>query len=242
MMNGQLTLASLAAAPLPLRLVAAFERRFGQLTGQFSVMMDNFVRMHAVSTAAGEDDLAKTVASACTSGVCFPGGGHGRCSGFSQEGEGLVDPNTCCCSSGKKRRDHMLGEDEAAHHSRYAASLGQFRARFGDGLLNAGRFPWRPSQASAIIVLYVHNRPAFFKRTLEALREVRGIDSATLVVSMDGVYDEMMDVAQQALDFCRVRVVVHSRRQPLPFLSPLLAVKEHWMWLQVSSLSRCTTF
>ncbi|CAI5524649.1 unnamed protein product [Closterium sp. Naga37s-1] len=55
-----------------------------------------------------------------------------------------------------------------------------------------------------IIVLLVHNRPAYLNRTLDALSKVDGIQHALLIVSHDGFYPPMHALVQ-SISFCRVK-------------------------------------
>ncbi|CAI5537252.1 unnamed protein product [Closterium sp. Naga37s-1] len=55
-----------------------------------------------------------------------------------------------------------------------------------------------------VIVLLVHNRPAYLNRTLDALSKVDGIQHALLIVSHDGFYPPMHALVQ-SISFCRVK-------------------------------------
>ncbi|GJP38176.1 hypothetical protein CLOM_g1838 [Closterium sp. NIES-68] len=63
-----------------------------------------------------------------------------------------------------------------------------------------------------IIVLYVHNRPAYLSRTLDALSKVHGIQNVLLIVSHDGFYPAMHQLVQ-SVSFCRVKQL-HSPFSP----------------------------
>ena len=122
-----------------------------------------------------EGEMSGVVEKACVVGSCMSGeggglGAWGDCRGFSEEEEGFIDPETCCCTAGKKRRQIAKDGAHNMHHTEAVKNIRVFRARFGDGLLNADRFPWVPAKASGVVVMYVHNRPEVFNRTLGALR------------------------------------------------------------------------
>eukprot|EP00271_Cylindrocystis_brebissonii_P001932 TRINITY_DN12279_c0_g2_i1.p1 TRINITY_DN12279_c0_g2~~TRINITY_DN12279_c0_g2_i1.p1 ORF type:complete len:1030 (-),score=179.89 TRINITY_DN12279_c0_g2_i1:681-3689(-) len=71
------------------------------------------------------------------------------------------------------------------------------REMFPEGGVGEGR---------AVVVLYVHNRPAYLEMTLEGLSTVEGIQDTLLVVSHDGFYPEM-DALVKAITFCQVKQI-----------------------------------
>eukprot|EP00656_Telonema_subtile_P039673 TRINITY_DN44759_c0_g1_i3.p1 TRINITY_DN44759_c0_g1~~TRINITY_DN44759_c0_g1_i3.p1 ORF type:complete len:415 (-),score=36.54 TRINITY_DN44759_c0_g1_i3:14-1258(-) len=85
------------------------------------------------------------------------------------------------------------------------------------------------------IVLYVYNRVEYLNRTLEALRDVRGISSTLLIVSHDGAVPEMLQLVRSQATFCRTQVLVHpvsAHRRCTEVGCAIFHVKEHWWWLQ----------
>ncbi|CAI6000417.1 unnamed protein product [Closterium sp. NIES-65] len=68
------------------------------------------------------------------------------------------------------------------------------------------RGPWkkRLSDSDVVMVLLVHNRPAYLRRTLEALSKVEGIQDTLLIVSHDGYYPEMHALVR-GITFCAVK-------------------------------------
>ncbi|CAI5533263.1 unnamed protein product [Closterium sp. Naga37s-1] len=68
------------------------------------------------------------------------------------------------------------------------------------------RGPWkkRLSDSDVVMVLLVHNRPAYLRRTLEALSKVEGIEDTLLIVSHDGYYPEMHALVR-GITFCAVK-------------------------------------
>lgn len=105
-----------------------------------------------------------------------------------------------------------------------------------------------PARRHVPIVLYVYDRPAYFKKILRALSEVTDIETTTLVISFDGHSPRMLDVALAEATFCRT-VLIH-RPVPLHYACntdgilptfddiffggwcPVKRVKDHWWWLQ----------
>ena len=82
------------------------------------------------------------------------------------------------------------------------------------------------------IALYVHERPHYFREVLAALERVRGIgETCVLVVSLDSVMQEMVDLVL-AIEFAPVRMLFHPTRADLVQMQPVVAIKEHWRWLQ----------
>ncbi|CAI7755631.1 unnamed protein product, partial [Closterium sp. NIES-54] len=72
--------------------------------------------------------------------------------------------------------------------------------------VTGSRGPWkkRLSDSDVVIVLLVHNRPAYLRRTLEALSKVEGIQDTLLIVSHDGYYPEMHALVR-GITFCAVK-------------------------------------
>ncbi|KAH7314833.1 hypothetical protein KP509_21G022900 [Ceratopteris richardii] len=68
---------------------------------------------------------------------------------------------------------------------------------------NLDLFPVLPAD-HIVIVLYVHNRPAYLKVALEGLSKVVGISEALLVVSHDGFFPEMNSLVE-SINFCQVK-------------------------------------
>lgn len=126
-------------------------------------------------------------------------------------------------------------------------------------VLNAERFP--PPGASAIpLLLLVHRKARSLAETLRSLERVEGINTTTLVVSHDGVSEEVWE-AVRGVSFMRVKQLVHpyspwlpSNRDLFPGHDPafrstgpdglphghdshgnprearLVALKHHWWW------------
>ena len=180
--------------------------------------------------------------------------GHGRVAGGEEAPQPIAAANPCCCSGGKLRADllELYAHDSAqkvsvldslGNSTMQGALLGMMRDAFGksetgvdhmSALVNRHLAP--PTLASRepdithCIVLYVHNRPNYFRQVLDHLRAVTGIKRALLVVSFDGLFGAMLEVAK-SIDFCRVRFLVHTSRQTFAHMSSLVAIKEHWWWL-----------
>ncbi|KAI3786406.1 hypothetical protein L1987_40057 [Smallanthus sonchifolius] len=57
-----------------------------------------------------------------------------------------------------------------------------------------------------VIVLYVHNRPQYFKLVVDSLSRVSGINETLLVVSHDGYFEEMNKIVE-GIKFCQVKQV-----------------------------------
>ncbi|KAL3573031.1 hypothetical protein D5086_026935 [Populus alba] len=56
------------------------------------------------------------------------------------------------------------------------------------------------------IVLYVHNRPQYFKVVVESLSKVVGISETLLIVSHDGYFEEMNKIVE-GIKFCQVKQI-----------------------------------
>jgi hypothetical protein len=69
-------------------------------------------------------------------------------------------------------------------------------------ILNRELLP-TPLGDSPVIVVMVHNRPLYFARVLRSLEQVRGIEKALLVVSLDYLSPEM-DALVRGIKFCAV--------------------------------------
>jgi len=96
--------------------------------------------------------------------------------------------------------------------------------------------PPPPPPAGALapppVAVYVHARPDLFAQGLAALRAARGVEALpVLVVSLDTVSREMLALAE-GVDFAPVRLLMHPVRKELLRAEPVLAIKEHWWWLQ----------
>jgi hypothetical protein len=82
------------------------------------------------------------------------------------------------------------------------------------------------------VAMYVHERPHYFREVVKALKRVVGIGNVcVLVVSLDSIQQEMIDIVL-AVDFAPVRVLFHPVRDDLLKVQPVVAIKQHWMWLQ----------
>ncbi|GJP73733.1 hypothetical protein CLOP_g13889 [Closterium sp. NIES-67] len=70
------------------------------------------------------------------------------------------------------------------------------------------RDPWRRRlrDTDVVIMMLVHNRPAYLRHTLEALSKVDGIQDALLVVSHDGYYPAMHALVR-GITFCAVKQI-----------------------------------
>ena len=85
-----------------------------------------------------------------------------------------------------------------------------------------------------VVAFYVNNRPQYFRQALGALQAVEGRERISLLlVSLDSVSAEMIALAE-ALGprVARMRLLFHPVRADLVQMEALLAIKEHWMWLQ----------
>lgn len=79
------------------------------------------------------------------------------------------------------------------------------------------------------IVAYVYNRPHYFRRVLDALRSVVGIQKTMLIISHDGLNEELVRLVQD-IDFCQVKQIYHPT--PPTHRSSATALRDHWWWLQ----------
>jgi alpha-1,6-mannosyl-glycoprotein beta-1,2-N-acetylglucosaminyltransferase len=68
---------------------------------------------------------------------------------------------------------------------------------------NRDLFPSLPDDR-ILIVLYVHSRPKYLALVVSALAQVRGINETLLIVSHDGLYEEMNTIVE-SIRFCQVR-------------------------------------
>jgi alpha-1,6-mannosyl-glycoprotein beta-1,2-N-acetylglucosaminyltransferase len=68
---------------------------------------------------------------------------------------------------------------------------------------NRDLFPSLPDYR-ILIVLYVHSRPKYLALVVSALAQVRGINETLLIVSHDGLYEEMNTIVE-SIRFCQVR-------------------------------------
>jgi hypothetical protein len=187
--------------------------------------------------------------SALSLGVSFGQEGAADVIGQEAHGDEIAGANPCCCSGGMLRAQVLeLFAHDSPQRLALLGSLGNSTMRGGlleemhqafgmsetgaahmSALVNRRLAP-DAGPAQHCIVLYVHNRPEYFKQVLDQLRGVHGIEQALLVVSFDGLFSGMLDVAK-TIDFCRVRFLLHTARQTLPHLLSLVAIKEHWWWL-----------
>eukprot|EP00164_Ancoracysta_twista_P000818 GFYU01001081.1.p1 GENE.GFYU01001081.1~~GFYU01001081.1.p1 ORF type:complete len:407 (+),score=56.07 GFYU01001081.1:197-1417(+) len=80
------------------------------------------------------------------------------------------------------------------------------------------------------IVIYVYNRAHYLAKVLEKLSNVTGIEETILIISHDGIFEDMMQVVREKATFCQTKQIVH----PIPIRRPstLTALKDHWWWLQ----------
>ncbi|CAI5473908.1 unnamed protein product, partial [Closterium sp. Yama58-4] len=145
------------------------------------------------------------------------------------------------------RRQLRRSDDSAANNKRRAVDAQAWsKARLGDDQI--------------VMVLLVHNRPAYLKRTLAAMRRVEGIQDVLLIVSHDGYYPKM-DAMVRAIDFCPVKQIYfpfspHLFNGTFPAASPddcqrrlprsncsgqvdqfgrfrdprIISLKHHWWW------------
>ncbi|CAI5479772.1 unnamed protein product [Closterium sp. Yama58-4] len=90
------------------------------------------------------------------------------------------------------RRHLRRSDDSAANERRAEDAQAWSKARLGDDQI--------------VMVLLVHNRPAYLRRTLAAMRRVEGIQDVLLIVSHDGYYPKM-DAMVRAVDFCPVKQI-----------------------------------
>mmetsp|Transcript_41434 Transcript_41434/g.84710 ORF Transcript_41434/g.84710 Transcript_41434/m.84710 type:complete len:1046 (-) Transcript_41434:18-3155(-) len=81
------------------------------------------------------------------------------------------------------------------------------------------------------IALYVHERPHYFKQVVGALSKVRGIKNSLIIVSLDSVNEAQLALAL-SVDFAPLRILFHPGREDLVRPDGVLAVKQHWWWLQ----------
>ena len=90
----------------------------------------------------------------------------------------------------------MNSMDEPAKRA-YATSFNIKQEVFNRELLPT------PLGSSPVIVIMVHNRPLYFARVLHSLQQVRGIEKALLIVSLDYLSPEM-DALVRSIKFCAV--------------------------------------
>ena len=91
----------------------------------------------------------------------------------------------------------MSSMDEPAKRA-YATSYNTGQEVYRRELLPAG-----PLGDAPVIVVMVHNRPLYFARVLRSLEQVKGIEKALLVVSLDYLSPEM-DALVRGIKFCAV--------------------------------------
>ena len=104
----------------------------------------------------------------------------------------------------QERMDGMSEEEKRT----YAASINTAQQIF-----NSEKLP-SPLGAAPIIVVMVHNRPKYFAAVLQSLENVRGIENALLVVSLDFLSPEM-DALVRGVKFCAVVQIFCSASQQL---------------------------
>eukprot|EP00250_Pteridium_aquilinum_P017297 c23555_g1_i1 orf=395-1759(-) len=111
-----------------------------------------------------------------------------------------------------------------------------------------------------VIVLYVHNRPAYLRVAVAGLSKVTGISEALLIVSHDGFFPEMNEIVK-SIRFCQVKQIFapfspHIFSGMFPGVSPgdcenndrsnctgdadqygnhraprIVSLKHHWWWM-----------
>ncbi|KAH7315261.1 hypothetical protein KP509_21G041600 [Ceratopteris richardii] len=111
-----------------------------------------------------------------------------------------------------------------------------------------------------VIVLYVHNRPAYLKVAVHGLSQVEGISEALLIVSHDGYFPEMNAIIE-GIRFCQVKQIFapfspHIFPDAFPGITPgdcekaesrnckgdpdqyghyrsphIVSLKHHWWWM-----------
>jgi len=79
------------------------------------------------------------------------------------------------------------------------------------------------------IVIYVYERPHYFRSVIEALSKVKDIDKTLLIISHDSSMPEMLQIVNN-ITFCQVKQLFHPT-SPL-HESDAGGLKEHWWWLQ----------
>lgn len=77
------------------------------------------------------------------------------------------------------------------------------------------------------IVVYVHNRPHYFRQIVSALRNVTGIENSLLIVSHDGIFDEMNEIVE-SIDFVNVIQLLHPYYNAGPEERGLSKLRRHW--------------
>ncbi|CAI6000419.1 unnamed protein product [Closterium sp. NIES-65] len=90
------------------------------------------------------------------------------------------------------RKLFRRSDDSAANERRAEDAQAWSKSRLGDDQI--------------VMVLLVHNRPAYLRRTLASMRRVEGIQDVLLIVSHDGYYPKM-DAMVRAIDFCPVKQI-----------------------------------
>ena len=172
----------------------------------------------------------------------------GTADGLADEiAHGMPSANPCCCTGGKERRDALNSMASATAEQRARLDAWNNK-RLQEELLESMHSAFGASETGAlhmsalvnnqhlhhkdapVIVVYVHNRPLYFGQVVQHLRQVDGIETALLIVSFDGLFSDMLEVAK-TIDFCQFRLLVHTARQTLPYMQSLVAIKEHWAWL-----------
>ncbi|XP_078437160.1 beta-1,2-N-acetylglucosaminyltransferase II [Wolffia australiana] len=88
---------------------------------------------------------------------------------------------------------------------------------------NTDLFPNLPKR-HVKVVLYVHNRPEYFKIVVDSLSKVEGIQETLLIVSHDGFFEEMDRIVKN-IRFCQVKQIYapfspHLFPQSFPGFTP----------------------
>lgn len=82
------------------------------------------------------------------------------------------------------------------------------------------------------VAMYVHNRLHYFQHTLRNLKKAQGVSQLPLlIISMDSVNAEMLKLAENVA-FAPLRILFHPPRVDLMRPQSIIAIKEHWLWLQ----------
>ncbi|EKX46158.1 hypothetical protein GUITHDRAFT_138613 [Guillardia theta CCMP2712] len=82
------------------------------------------------------------------------------------------------------------------------------------------------------LAMYVNDRPLYFAEVIRSLQAARSVSTIKLlVVSLDSVRQDMIELVLN-IDFLTVRLLFHPVREDLLSMSPVLAIKSHWWWLQ----------
>ena len=122
-------------------------------------------------------------------------------------------------------------QEEWNRESPLLGDVGKVQSRPDQGY-GPGRQPDGDGACLTPVALYVHQRPHYFRQVVSALSQVEGIsDVCVLIVSLDSVDQGMIEIAL-GIDFAPVKMLFHPVRADLVELQPVVAIKEHWIWLQ----------